>query len=170
MLDCGCPADFPDWHDQDINLGGQCAHRLSFPCLLHMPLAYEAYVQRQNQSIDQLELSTQWPGLRLTRTGLLRGELICLLKEGPSLSRHVLTLPQPFNLRGYLHQGSVSTLREPLRHIQMALLDAGRMPRELYLCHLTCPRCNAQRGGDQILILRRWHTSPRLAKRLAKQA
>ena len=169
MLECGCPEDFPDWHDQDINLGGHAIHQLSIPMLLHMPLAYEAYVQRQRQAIDNLNLQERWPGLRLTRTGLLRGSLTCLLEENQSLSRHVSHLPYPVHVRGRLHHGNISTIRTSVRQVQMDLLDSGRMPKELYLCHLTCPHCCEQRGGDKILLLRRWQASKTLEKKLANQ-
>jgi len=168
MLDCGCPETFPDWHDQDIDLGGHPVHQLSIPMLLHMPLAYEVYVQKQRQAITDLQLQERWPGLRLTRTGLLRGSLTCLLQDSQSLSRHVGHLPHQFHVRGHLHQGNVSTSRTAIRQVQMSLLDSGKMPKELYLCHLTCPHCSAQRGGDQILLLRRWQPSKVLARRLGK--
>jgi hypothetical protein len=169
MLECGCPGDYPDWHEQDIDLGGQAIHRLSIPMLLHMPLAYEAYVQKQRQAIEQLQLPERWPGLRLTMTGLFRGSLTCLLEDGQSMSRHVGHLPHPFHVHSFLHQGNVSTARSAIRHVQMTLLDSGRIPRELYLCYLTCPHCSEQRGGDKILLLRRWKSSERLEKRLGKR-
>jgi len=169
MLDCGCPESFPDWHDQDIDLGGQPIHRLPIPMLLHMPLAYEVYVQKQRQAIENLQLQECWPGLRLTRTGLLRGSLTCLLEDNQSLSHHVGHLPHPFNVRGRLHHGNVSTIRDTVRQVQMTLLDSGRMPKELYLCHLTCPHCSEQRGGDKILLLRRWQLSRALDRRRAEK-
>jgi len=167
--ECGCPETYPDWHGQDINLGGQPVHQLSIPMLLHMPLAYELYVQRQRQALDDLNLQQSWPGLHLTRTGLFRGSLTCLLEDRQSLSRHVSHLPYPFHIHGYLHHGNISTIRKSLRQVQMTLLDTGRMPKELYLCHLTCPHCSEQRGGDKILLLRRWQASKMLAKKLEKQ-
>ena len=168
MLDCGCPESFPDWHDQDIDLGGQPIHRLPIPMLLYMPLAYELYTQKQRQEIENLQLQERWPGLRLTRSGLFRGSLTCLLEDKQSLSRHVGHLPYPFNVRGRLHHGNISTIRDSIRQVQMSLLDSGRMPKELYLCHLTCPHCSEQRGGDKILLLRRWQTSRALNRRQGK--
>jgi hypothetical protein len=49
----------------------------------------------------------------------------------------------------------------------MQLLDSGRMPKEMYLAYLTCPACSEERGGDRILLLRRWRASGRLAKKTA---
>ena len=46
-----------------------------------------------------------------------------------------------------------------------SILDSGRMPKELYLCHLTCPHCSADRGGDRILVLRRWQYRAGLVNR-----
>lgn len=164
--DCTCPETYPDWHQQDIDLGGHCVHRLGIPSFLNMPIGYEVYLARQQQAVDELQLVEHWPGFVLTRTGWLGGEIIRLLEESPSLSRHVTHLPHPFHVHGYLHHGNVSTLRNAVRSVQMQLLDSGRMPGELYLCYLTCPRCSEQRGGDKVLLLRRWQSSPRLARRL----
>ncbi len=165
MLDCGCPSAFPDWDRVDVDLGGWCTHSLPLPTLLHMPLAYEAYLQRQNRALQQLQLQERWPGMVLTRTGLVRGSITRLLEDGASLSRHVRYLSAPFMVRAALHHGNVSTIRNVVREIQMSLLDAGCMPKELYLCHLTCPRCEGERGGEKILLLRRWVESPALKKR-----
>jgi len=169
MLECGCPTEYPDWHDQDVDLSGLPAHQLPLPMLLHMPLAYELYVQKQRQALENLNLVERWEGLRLTRTGVFRGSLTSILKDSQSLSRHVGHLPHPFQVRAYLHHGNVSTIRPSVRHVQMTLLDSGRMPKELYLCHLSCPHCSEQRGGDKILLLRRWQTSKILEKKLGKK-
>ncbi len=169
MLECGCPASYPAWDREDIDLGGWCSHSLPIPTLLHMPLAYEAYLQRQNRALEQLQLQERWPGLVLTRTGLWRGRILRLLEDGASLSRHVRYLPTPFTVRAALHHGNVSTIRAVVREIQMSLLDSGRMPKELYLCHLTCPRCESERGGEKILLLRRWVESPTLKQRQQKR-
>lgn len=169
MPDCGCPEHYPDWHDQDINLAGKAVHRISIPTLLHMPLAYEAYAERQRQALHDLQLKETWPGLQLTRTGVLRGNLTCLIENSQSISRHVSYLPYPFHVRGRLHHGNISTIRDSVRQVQMSLLDSGRMPKEIYLCHLTCPHCSEERGGDKILLLRRWQASQTLAKRIAQK-
>lgn len=155
-LDCQCPEHYPDWHRKDIDLGGHCVHQLAIASFLNMPMAYEMYLGRQQLEIDRLQLAQVWPGLVLTRTGMFGGTITRLLEESGSLSRHVTHLPHPFHVHGYLHQGNVGTIRNALREVQMQLLDSGRMPKELYLCHLTCPHCSSQRGGDRILLLRRW--------------
>jgi hypothetical protein len=165
MLECGCPADYPDWHGQDIDLGHQPAHILPIASFLHMPLSYEIYKQRQQSEIEQLELRERWPGFALTRTGWLRGEMIRLLEEGESPSRHFHHLPADFQLQGFLHEGGIGTVRKSVREQQMLLLDSGRMPKEMYLAYLTCPTCSEARGGDRILLLRRWRASGRLAKK-----
>jgi len=170
MLDCGCPEHYPeDWHGRDIDLSGHCVHRLTIPTPVHMPVAIEAYLQRQQRSIDELQLHEDWPNLVLVRTGLLRGEILRLLKDDGSLSRLVRYLPRPFQVRAHLHHGNVSTLRSSLRHIQQALFDEGRMPKDLYMSHLSCPRCRDRCGGDLILLLRQWQESPTLQKRLTQQ-
>lgn len=168
IAECRCPPAFPPWHEQDVDLGGYRTHTLPIPTLLHMPLGYEIYVHRQQHSLDQLQLRELWPGLVMTRTGLLRGSITRLLEDVPSLSRHVGYLPSPFHVRAHLHQGNVGTIRQAIQSMQAALLDRGCMPRELYLCYLTCPRCAGQRGGDKILLLRHWQVSTLLGKRRAR--
>ena len=171
MLDCGCPEDYPDdWSGRDIDLGGHFIHRITIPTPVHMPLAFEAYLQKQHRSLTELGLRERWPGLALVETGLWRGSLTRLLdvEEGPP-SRLVSYLPSPYNVRALLHHGNVGTLRPSLRRLQQDLLDEGRMPKTLYLCHLTCPHCSGARGGDRILLLRHWRESPALARRLAGQ-
>ena len=165
---CLCPASYPDWHLQDVDLGGQATHSLPMPTFFNMPLSYDAYVQRQQQDIEQLELQEQWPGLVLTRTGFIRGVLIRLLTNGDSPSRFVHYLESDFKLHGLLHPGGIGTIKDSLRALQNRLFDMGRMPKEVYLCYLTCPLCSERKGGDKILLLRRWKESPTLAKRLKK--
>lgn len=167
ILDCGCPGDYPNWQDQDIDLSHHAAHVLPIPTFLHMPLSYEIYRQRQQQEITQLELRERWPGFTLTRTGLLRGRVIRLLEDSESPSRHFAHLDNNFQLHALLHHGGIGTIRNSLREQQMKLLDSGRMPKEVYLCYLTCPRCYEERGGEKILLLRRWRQNQRLAKKIA---
>jgi len=167
---CACPADFPSWHEQDIDLSGESILASKIPSFLYMPLSYEACLQRQQSDLEQLELSEQWPGLVMTRTGLFRGEIYRLLTTGNSPSRHVRSLEAPFNVTGYLHNGGMGTIRESTRQLQMQLFDQGRMPKELYLCYLTCPICYEKKGGDKILLLRRWNESATLKKRLHKKS
>jgi hypothetical protein len=165
ILECGCPGSYPDWHKQDIDLSHHAAHVLPIPTFLHMPLSYELYRQRQQQEIEALELQETWPGFALTQTGFFRGRLIRLLESANSPSRHITTLDSPFQANGFLHPGGIGTIRNSVREQQMALLDSGRMPKEMYLSYLTCPRCSEERGGEKILILRRWKESTRLASR-----
>lgn len=163
---CLCPSHYPRWHEQDVDLSGKVAHILKIPCFLYMPLSYEIYIQKQQQAVKQLELTEQWPDFVLTRTGLLRGEIIRVLQSGDSPSRFVQSLPGSFKLRGFLHNGGIGTIKESTRMLQMELFDMGRMPKELYLCHLTCPLCREAKGGDKILLLRRWQDSATLSRRI----
>lgn len=168
-LDCGCPEHYPaEWDGADIDLGGACVHALGIPMLFHMPLAYVHYLQRQTNAIDALELKERWPGLILTRTGMFRGEMLRLIDATASPSRLIKYLPVDFKLRGLIHHGGMATLRDSVRRLQQTLFDEGKLPREMYLCHLTCPRCAEARGGDKILLLRRWQQSPTLQRRLAR--
>lgn len=139
---------------------------LPIPTFIHMPLAYEAYLARQQRLIESIGLEEQWPRLVLTRTGIFRGAILRLLKATDSPARRVEILPRPFNLRVVLHHGDIGTIRKTVQAMQMALVDAGKVPRELYLCYLTCPRCRDNRGGDKMLLLRRWQESPSLVRHL----
>lgn len=165
-LSCACPPNFPDWHQHDIDLGGELAHAFPIPLFLHMPIGFEAYAERQRQALERLNLRERWPGLILTQSAAFRGRIIRLLEEAVSPARHLEFLPSPFHLRGYLHHGDIGTISAGVRHIQQALVAEGRRPQELYLCYLTCPRCSEQRGGHKILLLRRWVESPALKKRI----
>lgn len=167
--DCACPAEYPDWHEKDVDLSGNLVHALKLPCFLFMPLSYELYVQKQSQAIEQLELEEQWPGFVLTRTGMLRGEILRLLKPASSASRFVRTMDGTATFHGYLHNGGIGTIKESTRRLQNKLFDMGRMPKDLYLSYLTCPVCSEQKGGDKILLLRRWQESKTLARRIESQ-
>ena len=167
--ECACPNDYPDWHEQDVNLSGTLVHGLKLPCFLFMPLSYELYVQKQSQALEQLELDEQWPGFVLTRTGLLRGEILRLLKPATSPSRFVRALDGTAQFRGYFHNGGIGRIKESTRKLQNQIFDQGRMPKEMYLAYLTCPACSEKKGGDKILILRRWQESKTLARRIEKQ-
>ena len=166
---CPCPDNYPQWHEQDIDLSGTPVHILKIPSFLYMPISYEVYAQKQLHDVEQLELDERWPGLVLTRTGFLRGEIIRILKSGSSPSRFVRNLDGSFKLRGFLHIGGIGTLKESTRKLQIQLFDMGRMPKELFLCYLTCPLCSEAKGGDKILLLRRWAGSETLAKRIESQ-
>jgi len=169
ILECGCPSDYPAWQNEDVDLGGTSVHIMPIPTPLHMPVGYEFYKGRQQRSIDELQLREPWPGLILTRTGLLRGSITHLLEDTNSLSRHVKTFPHPFKVRTFMHQGNLTTARKSITDIQMSLFDSGCRPKELYLCYITCPRCSKKRGGEKILLLRRWEQSRRLMQRLQSQ-
>jgi len=165
---CQCPNHYPQWHEQDIDLSGKPIHVLKIPSFLYMPLSYEIYVQRQLNDIEQLELQEEWPGLVLTRTGFLRGEIVRLLNSGNSPSRYVRNFEGAFYVRGFLHKGDIGTIKDSTRRLQMQLFDLGRMPKELFLCYLTCPVCRNEKGGDKILLLRRWKESTTLARQIKK--
>jgi hypothetical protein len=51
----------------------------------------------------------------------------------------------------------------------MMLLDSGDLPKEIYLSYLTCPRCSEERGGERILLLRRWKASNRLSRKVSSR-
>jgi hypothetical protein len=131
-----------------------------------MPLSYDTYLQRQQNDIEQLELREEYPGFVISRIGLFSGHILRLLTTGHSPSRHVQTLEAPFTVRAYLHHGDVGTVQQSTRKLQIQIFDQGHMPKELYLCYLTCPVCSDKKGGDKILLLRRWKPSPMLAKRV----
>lgn len=168
-LACGCPEHYPDWHDNDIDLGGHRVLTLPIGTFLHMPIGYDVYVGRMRQMLKQLELKERWPNLLLTQTGWLKGRVIALLEDedNASPSRHVSRLPSPFNIDAMLHNGGMGTIRNAVRQMQSRLLDQGRMPKELYLCHLTCDRCSDERGGELIMVLRRWEPSRRLSGKVS---
>lgn len=169
-LDCGCPEHYPaEWDGQDIDLSGHCTHTQSIPMLFHMPLAYVNYLQQQANGIEQLELTERWPGLVFTKTGMLRGEIIRLIEPSHSPSRLIKFLPADFKVRCLIHHGTMGTLRDSARKLQQSLFDEGKLPKEMYLCHLTCPLCAEQRGGDKILLLRRWQPSPTLERRVTQR-
>lgn len=165
---CGCPDHFPAWHLQDIDLSGQPNHRLKIAAFFFMPLSYDSYRQRQQRDIDQLELQEVWPGMTLTRITFMGGSIQRVLSSGASPSRFIHYFDTPFRLHAYLHPGDMGTLKDSVRALQNRLFDQGRMPKELYLCYLTCPRCRERKGGDKILLLRRYIESKTLQNRLRR--
>jgi len=167
-LECGCPEHFPDWDGKDIDLGGEPMLELKIGTFLHMPMGYDVYLGRVRHLIKELELEPKWPGFYLTQTGWLTGRIIAPIVKGDSPSRHVVHLPSPFQVRGKLHHGDIGSIKNSIREMQSELLDAGRMPKDLFLSYLTCPSCADKRGGAKIMILRRWEASSRLSKRLNK--
>ncbi len=168
-LECGCPSEFPDWDGKDIDLGATLVHEQKSAALFGMPIGFEAYLDRQHQDIEKLELTEQWPGFVLAETGLFRGRILALLAEEQSMARRTYRLPDPYMLRARLFQGNVSQIKGTIRSMQSELFDAGRMPKNLFLSYLTCPRCQESRGGQQIMLLRHWVESPKLKQRLQRK-
>ncbi len=168
-LPCGCPEEFPDWNGQDVNIGGWLVHEQPAPMFMHLPVAFDLYRQRQNDSIAMLELKERWPGFALTRSAAFRGSHIRLLEDQACPARRVHRMPNPFRLRVALHHGDVGGLRPLIRRMQTELVKSGHMPREIYLAYLTCPACADGRGGGLIMLLRHWTPSEKLKQRLKKQ-
>jgi len=165
-MDCACPAVYPDWNDTDVDLAGQCVHDMGFPTLFHMPLSYDTYVKKQAENIEQLELKEKWPGFILTRTGFLRGRMLRILDVAETASRLVRYLPSPFMVRADLHPGGMGTVAKTIQSQHIKMSDMGRSMKEMYLAHLTCPVCEERKGGDKILVIRRWIENPGLQMRL----
>lgn len=134
-----------------------------------MPVAFDMYVRKQALNIAQLGLVEEWPGLAFTRTGVWGGEMLRFITDCNSPSRLVQRLGAPFDVRVNLHDGGIGTVQKTLQKQQMKIVDLGRSPKEAYLAHLTCPVCADARGGDKILVARRWVASPGMQKRLSKQ-
>jgi len=168
-LECGCPSEYPDWRNGDVDLGGQLVHSLKIPMFMHMPIGYEAYLVRQKEDIERLELTEKWPGFNLTRTGAFRGQMLCPLAEENSPARNIAVLSNPFNVRAQLFRGDVSDIRQEVRKMQSELLDEGLMPKELYMSYLTCPLCEDKRGGKRLFLVRRWLKNTKLKERLEKK-
>jgi len=136
---------------------------------MHMPIGYEAYLVRQKEDIERLELTEKWPGFNLTRTGAFRGQMLCPLIEENSPARNISVLKNPFNLRLHLLRGDVSEIKTQVRKMQSELLDEGLMPKELYMSYLTCPLCEEKQGGKRLFLARRWIKNPKLKERLNKK-
>lgn len=154
---CKCPRQYPaEWDGKDIDLGGRCTHIMSIPMFMHMPIAYDTYINKQDTELANLEIEETWPNFTLTKTGGFRGQLIRLLEPNQSPSRRIQYLPSPFNVRVEIHPGDVGGIQRPLRAMSLDLLEEKKRPKELYLCHLTCAICADERGGQKIMLLRRW--------------
>lgn len=170
MLDCGCPSEYPDWDGKDVDLGAWLVHEQRVPMFLHMPIGFEAALDRQHKDIRRLGLTERWPGFVLTQSAAFRGRILCPLDEDSSPARKTFRLSNPYHVRGKLLHGDVGgKLRGEVQRMQSDLLDEAKMPRELFLCYLTCPRCRDERGGIKILLLRHWERSRKLEERLKKQ-
>jgi len=152
---CPCPTEWPDWDGRDVDLSAALVHVMPIRTLFNMPLGYESFHQRQAAEIGNLEVKERWPGVVLSHVGWFKGRLLRVLDEEQAVPPHhrIERLPTPFRLRARLHRGNVSTIREPYLALQRDLV------------YLTCPACEAAKGGEQILMLRRWEESPRLQRR-----
>ncbi len=163
---CACPDTYPDWDGQDLDLAGRCVHNMPIKTAFHMPLGYDTYVNKQYLNIHELALKEIWPMMVLTRTKLFGGEIIRFIEDAETASRMVQFLPPPFVVNVLLHHGGIGTIRKAMRQQQMSILDSGKIPKELYLAHLTCPVCEERKNGDKILLFRRWVASKRLSAAL----
>lgn len=163
---CRCPDHWPNWDGTDQALAGQYVHRMPIASLFHMPLAYDQYVGKQADNIVQLGLTEKWPGLVFTRTGVWGGEILRLIEDAESASRFVQVLSPPFDVNVMVHHGGIGTIQKTLRKQQAYLTDVGRVPKELYLAHLSCPVCETQKGGEMIMVIRRWEASKRLQDKI----
>ncbi|MFQ5344674.1 MAG: hydrolase [Mariprofundus sp.] len=168
-LECGCPSEFPDWDGQDIDLGATLVHEQASAMFFHMPIGFEACLDRQHHDIGKLGLNEQWPGFVLAESGMFRGRILALLTEDNSPARKTYRLKNPYMLRVQLFKGNIRDIKTSIRQMQSELFDEGRMPKNLFLSYLTCPRCQQERGGTRIMLLRHWVRSPKLEQRLEKQ-
>lgn len=159
---CACPDEYPDWAGQDISFAGWKVHSMPIKCFFHMPLAYDMYMSKQAESIEQLELTERWPGFVLSRTKMFGGNLLRIIEEGDSPSRLVQHLPTPFDVHVFMHNGGIGSVTKAVHQQQIDLVEMGRRPKELYMAHLTCPLCFERKGGDKIMVIRRWVSSKRM--------
>lgn len=167
-LACGCPPVFPDWNGKDVNLGGHLVHGQKQSMFMHMPIGHEAKLDLQFKDMQRLDLHAKWPGFVLSRSAMFRGQLLCLLKEDHSPARSVFSLARPFQLRVLLFHGDVADVRLHVAKMQSGLLDEGKMPKSLFLAYLTCPRCQEERGGMQVMLLRQWVLNEKLRQKANK--
>lgn len=163
---CRCPDTWPSWDNTDQNLAGHHVHRMPIASFFHMPLAYDMYVGKQADNVHQLELKELWPGLVFTRTGIWGGEMLRLIEDAETASRLVQVLSPPFEMNFMIHHGGIGTVQKTLRKQQQYLTDLGRIPKALYMAHLSCPVCEARKGGEMIMLARRWEGSQRIQKKI----
>lgn len=167
---CPCPDEYPDWDGKSIDLTGYCVHEMKTASILHMPVAFDMYVSKQAANVVHLELQELWPGLVLSKTGMWGGKILRFLKSSESsASRLVHHLPTPFNVMAKLHDGGIGTVPKAVHRMQIEMVEKGCMPKEFYLAHLTCDMCCDRKGGDKILIIRRYIPNERVQKRMKKE-
>jgi len=169
-VQCPCPEEYPDWDGKSINLGGHCIHEMKISCYFHMPVAYDMYVSKQAENLHMLDLTEKWPGLILTKTGMIGGKIIRLIEDVQSPSRLVKYIPGDFHVMVQMHRGGIGTVSKAAHKMQIAMVEKGCMPKELYLVHLTCDECWERKGGDKILILRRYTANARIQKNLEQES
>jgi len=167
---CPCPEEYPDWHGKSVNLGGYCIHEMKISSVFHMPVAYDMYVSKQAVNIQELGLKERWPGLILTKTGMFSGKIIRLVEDAQSPSRLVKYIAGDFLLMAQMHGGGIGTVPKAAHKMQIAMVEKGCMPKELYLVHLTCDECWERKGGDKILMLRRYVANERVQQKLEEES
>ena len=166
---CPCPETYPDWDGKSINLSGYCVHEMKIASFFHMPMAYDMYVSKQAENIQHLELTEKWPGFILTKTGMFGGKILRILEDAQSPSRLVHYIAGDFLLMAELHHGGIGSTPKAAHKMQQAMIEKGCMPKELYLVHLTCDECCERKGGDKVLMLRRYTANKRVQDMLEKE-
>lgn len=168
---CPCPESYPDWGGRSVDLSGFCVHGMKTTSILHMPVAFDMYVSKQAANVEHLELEELWPGFVLSKTGMWGGQILRLLKSSEeSASRLVYHLPPPFLVMAELHDGGVGSVPKAVHKMQIAMIEKGCMPKEFYLAHVTCDLCAERKGGDKILIVRRYVPNERVQKRMLAES
>src|SRR3569833_3339691 len=119
MTPCACPPRYPDWNGWDVDLVGTLVHTLAIPMLMHMPLAYGVYLEKQQRMLMQLHLAEQWPGLVLTRTGFFRGSLTRLLEQTQTPTHKQQTHTKPNKKKTTKQHGNLSTGHKVIQQMQM---------------------------------------------------
>jgi hypothetical protein len=168
-LVCRCPETYPeDWVGQDLDMSGSCVHRMGIASFMRMPISYESYLDRQTHNIHELGLTERWPGLAFMRTGWFGGENLRFIEPAQSPSRLVSYLAPPFNVSIKLHEGGIGTVTKTAQRQQSDIISARCRPKELFLAHLSCPVCADRKGGEKIMVMRRWLPSAQLKRRMKK--
>jgi len=167
---CPCPEEYPNWDGESVNIGGHCVHEMKISSFFHMPIAYDMYVKKQVDNIHNLELEERWPGFIMTKTGMFGGKIIRILKDAQSPSRLVHYVAGDFLLMAQMHDGGIGTVPKAAHKMQIAMVEKGCMPKELYLAHLTCDVCRDRKGGDKVLMLRRYTANKRIQQNMESEA